>query len=329
MDIISAYREVGSYRGAAAICETTPKTVRRVIERHEAGGGPERKPAGTELRPGRRAGHHQDRRDQGRMSAKRLLPLAVAAGYEARAGTSGGWSRRRRPSGAAVITAVGARRSGPRASTWSSIGACWAGCTCSARCWLGRGSGSSGSPTTNARPRPCQLLAECFEVLGGVPEVVLADRMGCLEGRRGRQPWWSRRPDYVRFATHYGFRPGFLQRCSDPQSKGMVENLVGYAKTRSDGRLRPRRRSVTTCGSAGGERRRKPVVRRRQRGEVHSEIVAVPAARARRPRSGRCCGRAARRLRPRDRGARWCSRRVDKLSCIRFGSARYSVPCHR
>ena len=25
MDIISAYREVGSYRGAAAICETTPK----------------------------------------------------------------------------------------------------------------------------------------------------------------------------------------------------------------------------------------------------------------------------------------------------------------
>ena len=38
MDIISAYREVGSYRGAAAISGTTPKTVRRVIARHESGG---------------------------------------------------------------------------------------------------------------------------------------------------------------------------------------------------------------------------------------------------------------------------------------------------
>ena len=40
MDIISAYREVGSYRGAAAISGTTPKTVRRVIARHEWGGAP-------------------------------------------------------------------------------------------------------------------------------------------------------------------------------------------------------------------------------------------------------------------------------------------------
>ena len=39
MDIISAYREVGSYRGAAQMCGTTPKTVRRGIARHEAGGG--------------------------------------------------------------------------------------------------------------------------------------------------------------------------------------------------------------------------------------------------------------------------------------------------
>ena len=33
MDIISAYREVGSYRGAAEICGTTHKTVKRVIAR--------------------------------------------------------------------------------------------------------------------------------------------------------------------------------------------------------------------------------------------------------------------------------------------------------
>ena len=39
MDIISAYREVGTFRGAAAVSGTTDKTVRRVIARHEAGGG--------------------------------------------------------------------------------------------------------------------------------------------------------------------------------------------------------------------------------------------------------------------------------------------------
>ena len=33
MDIISAYREVGTYRGAAEICDTTHKTVRRTVER--------------------------------------------------------------------------------------------------------------------------------------------------------------------------------------------------------------------------------------------------------------------------------------------------------
>ena len=33
MDIISAYREAGTYRGAAAISGTTPKTVRRAIAR--------------------------------------------------------------------------------------------------------------------------------------------------------------------------------------------------------------------------------------------------------------------------------------------------------
>ena len=37
MDIIAAYREVGSFRGAAAMCGTTDKTVKRVIARHEAG----------------------------------------------------------------------------------------------------------------------------------------------------------------------------------------------------------------------------------------------------------------------------------------------------
>jgi len=35
--------------------------------------------------------------------------------------------------------------------------------------------------------------------------------------------------EYVRFAAHHGFRPDFCQ-AADPESKGIVENLVGYAK---------------------------------------------------------------------------------------------------
>jgi len=45
MDIISAYHEVGTYRGAADICGTTHKTVRRVMERAEAGDAPRSAPA--------------------------------------------------------------------------------------------------------------------------------------------------------------------------------------------------------------------------------------------------------------------------------------------
>ena len=51
MDIISAYREAGTFRGAAVTSGTTHKTVRRVIARHEAGG----------TMPGRsRRGHNYD-----------------------------------------------------------------------------------------------------------------------------------------------------------------------------------------------------------------------------------------------------------------------------
>jgi hypothetical protein len=35
MTIISAYQDSGAYRGAAAICGTTPKTVKRVTQEQE------------------------------------------------------------------------------------------------------------------------------------------------------------------------------------------------------------------------------------------------------------------------------------------------------
>jgi alkylated DNA nucleotide flippase Atl1 len=37
MDIISAYQQVGSYRGAAELCGTTHRTVKKVIDKFEAG----------------------------------------------------------------------------------------------------------------------------------------------------------------------------------------------------------------------------------------------------------------------------------------------------
>ena len=37
MDIVAAYRQAGTYRGAAEMCGTTHRTVRRVIERWRAG----------------------------------------------------------------------------------------------------------------------------------------------------------------------------------------------------------------------------------------------------------------------------------------------------
>jgi hypothetical protein len=38
VNIIDAYHELGSYRAAARLCGTTDKTVRRTIERQQAGG---------------------------------------------------------------------------------------------------------------------------------------------------------------------------------------------------------------------------------------------------------------------------------------------------
>ncbi len=83
MDIISAYREVGSYRGAAELCGTTPKTVKRVIERAEAGDSrPERAARPRNFDQVTELVAERVKKSQGRISAKRLLPIVRAAGYE-------------------------------------------------------------------------------------------------------------------------------------------------------------------------------------------------------------------------------------------------------
>ena len=86
MDIISAYYELGSYRGAADRCGTTHRTVKKIIDKHEAD------QAGVPPAPRAQRPHNYDavaelvtervEKSQGRISAKRLLPVARAAGYE-------------------------------------------------------------------------------------------------------------------------------------------------------------------------------------------------------------------------------------------------------
>ena len=84
MDVIAAYREVGSYRGAAAICGTTHKTVKRIIRAHELLSTGDCSP--TREQRTRNFDEVADlvatkvKETRGRISAKRLLPAARAAG---------------------------------------------------------------------------------------------------------------------------------------------------------------------------------------------------------------------------------------------------------
>ena len=318
MDVLAAYREVGSYRGAAEICGTTHKTVRRIVEAHEASSGGQRRP------PRKDRGHNYDvvadlvarkvAGSQGRISAKRLLPAARAAGYpgsarnfrrlvaEVKAAWRAGHHRGRRP----AVWAPG----DTLVIDWGSEGSLHVFCAVLAwsRVRFVRFAADEKAVTTLA------LLAECFEVLGGVPKMVLADRMGCLKAGVVANVVVPT-ADYVRFATHYGFRPDFCH-ARDPESKGIVENLVGYAKRDLIVPVEP---SVTDLAAAN---QAAAAWCDEVNAVLHSEICAVPAERL--EQEGPLLG-VLPSLRP-EIGARAASRKVDKLSCVRFGSARYSVP---
>jgi Mu transposase-like protein len=164
------------------------------------------------------------------------------------------------------------------------------------------------------------MIAEALESIGGVPAKVLADRMGCLKGGVVANVVVPT-PDYVRFASHYGFVPDFCHG-ADPQSKGIVENLCGYAQ---DDLAVP---LLTEAALTGG-----PVDLRAINAHaavwcaevnavVHSEICAVPDERLAEERT---VLKALPSLRL-EIGAGSVARKVDSLSCIRYGSARYSAP---
>jgi transposase len=318
MDIISAYREVGTYRGAAAISATTPKTVKRVIARHESG-------AAAPVRAPRE--HNYDSvaslvlervdKTHGKITAKRLLPAVRAEGY---AGSARNFRR-------LVATQKALWRKdnhrGRRPAVWSPgehlvidwgvLGGLHVFCAVLAWCRVRfvRFADNERADTTLA------LLAECFENLGGVPAVVLADRMGCLKGGVVANKVVPT-GEYVRFAAHYGFRPDFCE-ANDPESKGIVENLVGYAKTDL---MIP---GVDGTGEPFADIAAANVAAAAWCVEVnaalHSEICAVPVERLAVERE---------MLAPlpslRASIGRTVTRKVDRLSCVRFGSARYSVP---
>ena len=182
MDIISAYREAGTFRGAAVISGTTHKTVRRVIARHEAGAVAARVPRARNYDAVAGMVAARVKATAGRISAKRLLPAAQAAGY---AGSARNFRR-------LVAECKQAWRAdhhrGRRPAVWSPgehLVIDWGAegglhVFCAVLAWsrfrFVRFAADERSETTLG------LLAECFEVLGGVPGKVLADRMGCLKG---------------------------------------------------------------------------------------------------------------------------------------------------
>ena len=271
MDMIAAYTDVGSYRGAAALCGCDPKTVKRAVERAQ-GTEPQAKADRPRNTDGvRDVVAKRVEATDGRISAKRLLPEARAAGF------TGSARNFRRLVAAAKAEWRREHRRGRRPGVWSpgetliidwgSVGPLHVFCAVLAwsRVRFVRFAADETAPTTFA------MLAECFEVIGGVPKVVLADRMGCLKGAVVMNVVVPT-PDYVRFATHYKFRPDFCEG-HDPESKGMVEHLVGYAKRDL---VVPTDPSVEDLVAANAEAARWC---EEVNAQEHTEIAAVPALR--------------------------------------------------
>jgi transposase len=309
------YQEVGSYRAAAEICGTTDKTVKRAVERARA--------AETTGADGATVAHNYGpvtaivaervAKTGGRISAKRLLPVVRAAGY------SGSARNLRRAVAEAKVTWRIDHHRGRRPGVWApgdmlvfdwgEIGPLFVFCAVLAwsRFRFVYFADNLRADTTMA------ALSQCMETIGGVPKTLLTDRMRCLKGGTVAGLVIPT-PDYVRFVTHYGTRPDFC--CgADPESKGIVENLVGYVK--SDLMI-PEGLSVTDLAHAN----EKGVAWCAEvNAQVHTEIAAVPADRLVTERE--LLG-ALPSLRARI--GKVVLRKVDRLSCVRFGSARYSVP---
>jgi transposase len=322
MNIISAYHQVGTYRGAAELCGTTHKTVKRVVERAQAGGPPSlREPRPRNFDEVTDLVAARVDKSNGKISAKRLLPVARAAGYEGSARNF----RRLVAQQKALWRSQNHR--GRRPAVWTPgeyLVMDWAEAApglflfCAvlaySRWRFVRFAADQKASTTLA------MVAEALAVIGGVPAKILADRMGCLKGGVVANVVVPT-PDYVRFASHYGFAPDFCH-ASDPQSKGVVENLCGYSQ--SDLAV-PLLTEAAIAGQAVSLKDANAAAVAwcaEVNTAVHSEICAIPEQRLAEERP---VLKALPSLRL-EIGVGSVRRKVDRLSCIRYGSARYSVP---
>jgi hypothetical protein len=318
MDVVDAYARLGTYRAAGEVCGVDPKTVKLKVVAHEAGLLDDERavrvavPKNTD---GVRGVVLEALRETGgRGTAKRLLPMARKAGY---AGSDRNFRRLVAGVKRQVRAEVGGRQRRP--AVWvpgETLVIDWGTLPgglhvfCAVLAWsrfrFVRVARDETAATTMA------FLADCFDGLGGVPAKVLADRMGCLKGGSVANVVIPT-PDYVRFATHYRFAPDFCHP-ADPESKGIVENLVGYAKRDL---VLPDTDDLAVLNDACRDWCAEVNAR------LHSEICAIPDVRLGEERE---VLRDLPMLRPRI--GRVEVRKVDKLSTIRVASARYSVP-HR
>jgi transposase len=322
MDIISAYQQAGTYRGAAEICGTTHKTVKRVIDRAQAGGvKPARKERERNYASVQELVTARVVASKGRMQAKAILPIARAAGF-------GGSARNfRRLVAAAKRDYRRDHHRGRRPGVWNPgeyLVFDWTDLGgglhvfCAVLAWsrwrFVRFAADEQAHTTMG------LLAEAFAAAGGVPARTLTDRMGCLKGGVVANLVIPT-PAFISFAAHHRFAPDWCE-ASDPQSKGVVEHLCGYVQrdlavpllteARLAGRVldvhEANAAAVAWCGEVNAT--------------VHAETCAVPDQRL----AVEAVLLTALPSLQLDVGPEPETRKVDRLSCVRFASARYSVP---
>jgi transposase len=319
LTVVNLYEELGSYRAVAAVVGCDHKTVKAHVERSRRGESPRYPRRAQAVDPYRELIREKVERTQGRIRGRRLLTVLRAAGYEGslrslqRALSEAKRERHQRhhriyrpwvsaPGDFLIVD-------------WGEVGTVETAagrrrllCFCAVLGW---------SRWRYVRFFTCQRfqilaqgLAGCFEELGGVPAHVLFDnaRTVTADFVAGLSVL---NPELVRLATHYHFTPVAARAC-DPESKGKVEALVRYVKSDlvpPDGFL-----SVHEANAMGES------WCRQVNGEVHRETQLVPALRLGQERG------LFRPLVERPVVATGESRKVDQLSTVRLGAARYSVP---
>jgi len=217
MDINAVYEEVGTFRATAAICGTIPKTVKRVVNAAEAAS--ERYAGGVVAVAHNYEGVAAERvaKTGGRISAKRLLPVARTAGYEGSdrnfrrlaAESKTDWSRSNHRGRRPGVWAPGAML----VIDWGEISPLYVFCAVLAwsRWRFVFFADNLRAETTMG------ALARCFEAMGGARRRCWPDRKVCLKGATVAGVVVP--TDYVRFANHYRCRPDFCQG-ADPNRKG-------------------------------------------------------------------------------------------------------------